>query len=255
MKTSAVWLLCAAATAFGATPLAADPLAAGLGETAMFVSAPVSDSELAGLRGGFTTPGGINVALAVQMDAAINGVLALRTVFRIDQGVPVVAVYAPAPGAAPIAPSVGVGDAGAGTALMVVRTGPAGIASVTPAVPATVNLRVSSGPDVNFGTAPAGWSPLALNVGGAPVATDAGSVSLRQLPSGSVVELVGVQLVVTQIVGQSFANIVQNSANNRTIDTATTVNIDLANTAATAAAVGAARVAGFAGRISAGLVR
>jgi hypothetical protein len=53
---------------------------------------PLSDEELGGTRGGFTLPNGLEVALAVITETRIDGQLAVRSSYRIDDGAPVVLV-------------------------------------------------------------------------------------------------------------------------------------------------------------------
>ena len=57
-------------------------------------AAPVADPILAEQRGGFRLPSGIDVALSVQTQTAVNGAVLLRTVFQIDQGAPNFTIYA-----------------------------------------------------------------------------------------------------------------------------------------------------------------
>lgn len=216
-------------------------------------AARASDAELAGMRGGFEVPGGVDVSLAVQMDAAVNGALVLRTVFRVDQGTPSLAVYAPPPGTAGpswTAPATNASTNTASPPPVVVLVGQNGISTVQPASTVPTSISVSTTGNPAIGVAPPGWSALPVSVGGPAVQTAAGTIKLIPVAQGTQVQLAGMQLAVTQIVGQAFLNSVQNSANNRMIDTATTVNIDLRNTGATAAAIGAARVANIANQVA-----
>ena len=59
--------------------------------------APLSDAELARQRGGFRLPNGVDVALTVQTQTAVDGAVVLRTVFRADQGAPTLTVFTPKP--------------------------------------------------------------------------------------------------------------------------------------------------------------
>lgn len=218
-------------------------------------AARVSDAELSSMRGGFALPGGIDVALAVQMDVAVDGALVLRTVFRADQGAPTLAVYAPAPGqkgpgwSAP-PPNTGV-NAPAAPVVIVDRA--AGITTLQPgyAIPTTVSVSSLGNPSV--GAAPAGLAPLNVTVGGPAVATAGGLVQLTAANGGTRIALDGMGLVVSQLVGQAFLNAVQNSANNRTIDTQTALNVDLRGATATQVATSALRVQDIAGDVAARL--
>lgn len=74
---------------------------------------------------------------------------------------------------------------------------------------------------------PGGVTPIDATVGGAGVATADGTVTLAALPNGVRVELAGDRVDLSHLVGQSFGSVVANSADNRSIDVATTVNISL----------------------------
>ena len=58
----------------------------------------LTDAELARQRGGFRLPNGIDVAMTVQTQSAVDGLVVLKTVFRADQGQPALTVLAPARG-------------------------------------------------------------------------------------------------------------------------------------------------------------
>ena len=59
---------------------------------------PVAEAELETARGGFRLPSGIDVALTVQTQTAIDGAVVLRTEFRANQGAPQFAVFVPKAG-------------------------------------------------------------------------------------------------------------------------------------------------------------
>ena len=63
-----------------------------------FAATPVADEELAEHRGGFRLPGGIDVAMTIDTQTAVDGAVVLRTVFRADQGTPTLATYVPRAG-------------------------------------------------------------------------------------------------------------------------------------------------------------
>ncbi len=65
---------------------------------AQYEAPAVPDPELAEQRGGFRLPSGIDVAITVQTQTAVNGAVVLASVFRADQGAPTVTAYAPKPG-------------------------------------------------------------------------------------------------------------------------------------------------------------
>jgi hypothetical protein len=63
---------------------AAAPAAAQAG--AFGNRAPLAPAELETMRGGFTGPGGLQIAIAVQSETSLNGVAVLRTIFLAESG-------------------------------------------------------------------------------------------------------------------------------------------------------------------------
>lgn len=177
---------------------------------APYTAPAVPDPVLADERGGFRLPNGIDVALTVQTDTAVNGALVLRTVFRADQGSPTLSSYLPQEGQ-----TVAIGRAaGGGTA----QTAPTisfdarGGIQVTPGI-ATVAAAVGTSQDVAVAAADL---------------RDAGDAVTRDT-SGAVrtVTLAGGDLSVTHFAGNAFGSAIANTGSNRAIDTATSVSIDL----------------------------
>lgn len=64
--------------------LAAVPAAAQAGPFGN--RAPLAPAALDAMRGGFTGPGGLQIAIAVQSETSLNGVAILRTIFLADSG-------------------------------------------------------------------------------------------------------------------------------------------------------------------------
>ena len=178
-----------------------------------FAAAPVADAELAGERGGFRLPNGIDVALTVQTDTAVDGALVLRTVFRADHGTPTLSSYVPRDGATVGFTRTNAG--GTGQAAPTISYDARGGIQVTPGATAVAAA---------IGTAKGAIAaiPEGLREAGNAVATDA---------SGPVrtVTLSGGDLVVTHFAGNAFGSAIANSGSDRAIDTATTVSIDLGN--------------------------
>lgn len=91
-------------------------------------------------------------------------------------------------------------------------------------------FNVQNGPTVTVlardGTS-GGVTPVDPAIGGAGVRTADGTVTLVAMPNGMRVELAGDRIDVTHLVGQSFGSVIANSADNRVIDVATTLNISL----------------------------
>ena len=198
-----------------------------MGQVAAPVAAPaLPDHELAAQRGGFRLPNGVDVALTVQTQTAVDGAVVLRTVFRADQGVPSLTVFTPKPGTVV---AVRAGDATAATTAAAAPTisydSRSGI-QVTPGagMPAVTvsNVTVGAAPDT-----PAGLQ--AVDPRGAGVATDAGQVTAMRAAGLDTVQLKAGDLTISHFAGNAFGSAIANSGNDRAIDTQTSVSIDLSN--------------------------
>jgi hypothetical protein len=170
-------------------------------------AATLADDDLDELRGGFILPNGMDVAIGIDIQTSVNGVLALRTMLTTaDAGLPVM--------------FVGDGSASANSA----QPGTAF------AMPGGGMVRV-----VNNGASQmevgAGEQRIEPVANGPAVATPAGSVQLFRDGSGSQVVLNGDSLELRHMVGNFTGSIVANTANDRSISTVVTVNVDLQNSA------------------------
>ncbi len=205
-----------------AAPAAAEPTDGGQ-------PVRLSDTELAQITGKFILPNGVELALTVTSDTVVNGQLILRTVLAVDRvaqvqafgrtGQTPVVAYAAGSGTGATAPS--------GVTVALDRQ--SGIQTVTPTFSVSRGAVTvgAAGADAGAPTAEAlGLTQLALTPGGPAVATADGVVSLQAVRNGSLVTLSGDQLAVSNLVGQSIATAVANSANDRTLDTVTSINID-----------------------------
>ncbi len=75
--------------------LAALPIAAAsAAQASPFAKAPVEDSALRTMRGGFALPGGLDVSIAVQSSTSVNGRPILTTIFSADRGPAALSVFA-----------------------------------------------------------------------------------------------------------------------------------------------------------------
>ncbi|TCP33630.1 hypothetical protein [Sphingomonas sp. BK235] len=193
-------------------------LLAGLGQALFGAIAPVPDATLAGERGGFMLPGGIDVALTVQTQTAVDGAVVLRTVFQASQGAPTLTVYAPRAGETVAAAPVIAARGGAASAPTVTYDSRNGL-QVTPGSGAPA---LAAG----VGTAAAAALPAGLEAvaGGA---TDHGVITQGGEGGVRTVQLSGSDLTVTHLAGHAFGSAIANAGSDRTIDTQTSVAIDL----------------------------
>lgn len=169
--------------------------------------ARVADDELDRARGGFILPNGMDVAVGIDIQTLVNGTLALRTVLNTaDNGLPVV-------------------FAGTGGT----SSTPSGEGNST-VVPGVGVVRVVEGP-APPAEAGAGQQAIELTPNGPAVLTQLGSVQLAKDEAGSIVVLNGDSLELRHMIGNFTGTLVANTANDRSIDTVVTVNIDLQNSA------------------------
>ncbi|MEH3048200.1 hypothetical protein [Sphingomonas adhaesiva] len=189
---------------------------------APFAGVPLADEELAAHRGGFRLPGGVDVAMTIDTQTAVDGAVVLRTVFRADQGTPTLTTWVPRAGE-----TVAAAPAGAAAP---VRTAP------TISYDRQNGIQVTGG--VSAGSAPAGLVlatrpgaiPAGLEQASGGAATAAGQVSERTQGALRLVELTGGDLSVTHIAGGAFGAAIANMGNDRVIETQTSVAIDLSHT-------------------------
>lgn len=80
---------------------------------------------------------------------------------------------------------------------------------------------------VSTSTGQAGQSEVPVQANGATVTTPFGAVSQQSGDRGTIVNLTNQSLTVQHLIGQTSGAIIANTANNQTIDTITTMNIDV----------------------------
>jgi hypothetical protein len=190
--------------------------------TAAFAAPPVADDDLSEMRGGFALPGGIDVAMAVQTETSVNGALLLRSVYRLDQGAPTLQVYAPRTGEQIRGQSVAVGDRTNVPGAVSVAFDRQNGVSISRALPTSVgSVAVGSGKTVASDAGP----PLDLSNG--PVETAAGRVSVSPLALGVRSRIEGDGIDASHVFGAAFGSVVANTANERVVESATTLMLDL----------------------------
>lgn len=173
------------------------------------------DADLGTMRGGLALPGGVDLKLTVHSDTRVDGTTVLRTIFRADAGAPTLQVL--------------VGD-GTGSGIGAAATGPA--VAIT-----------RDGKTAELSTA--GLTEVALAPGQA-IDTVAGRVRLDSLARGARVTLQADALDVSHLVGEGLGSVIANAGDGRTIDTLTTVNIDLSGVSPEALGSAMLRVEGMA---------
>ncbi|RYF05639.1 MAG: hypothetical protein EOO77_28175, partial [Oxalobacteraceae bacterium] len=110
--------------------------------------APVPDRELATMRGGVLLPNGLNVAVGIDIQTRIDGVLALHTIYTSEQPNPGIRVYTDgtnSPATAPTTTTVTTGTSGMVPTVLVGRS-PTGTTITTSTLNAPMTVNVVSGP-------------------------------------------------------------------------------------------------------------
>ncbi|NJC32930.1 hypothetical protein GGR88_000404 [Sphingomonas jejuensis] len=249
-----IFALIGLAVAAPATPVAAETAEPG---TDIVVTArpfrgeKVPDEALATMRGGFRLPSGIDVSLAVQSETSVDGLLLLRSVYRIDDGAPKLALFAPAPGQTVRTQPVEANGASAG-GLAVSFDRSSGVVFV-PSGTTRPAVSVSSGASP-AAAAPDGLAPIDIAPGGS-VDTNGGTVRLVDAGGQIQARLDGMEIDVGHVFGQGFGTIIANSGNDRTIDTVTTISLDLTGTTPFNLGSAAMRIDGLATDAVRGMIR
>lgn len=194
-----------------APPMADNPVFEGkavLAEKPLFGgAATVADDALDEMRGGFILPNGMDVTVGIDIQTTVNGVLALRSlVTTADAGLPVL--------------FVGDGGAQANSAQ----------GGTTVTLPGGGVVRLVDGGASSMEGGP-GQQRVEAVPNGAAVSTPSGTVRLLSDDSGSQVVLNGDSLELRHMIGNFTGSVVANTANDRSISTVVTVNVDLQNSA------------------------
>jgi hypothetical protein len=196
------------------------------GAAPAFEDPQVPDPVLAEQRGGVRLPNGIDLALTVQTQTAVNGSVVLQTVFKLDEGAPNFTVYAPPDNRTVTAPQA----SGEGNGAVTV-------------IPPTVIYDSRSGLQVTRGTtmpplsistsAPQGTSTVPEGLEqidpGAGVQTDNGKLTAAAQNGVRSIELTAPDFSVVHFAGNAFGSAIANTGNDRAINSETTISIDLSN--------------------------
>lgn len=186
----------------------------------VFDQAPLADSELADLRGGIRLPNGIDAALTIETQTAVDGAIVLMTVVKIDIGAPEVAVFAPADGTS--VPTQQQQDSAGGSGSQGLPTISFDNRNGLHIVPGAGRLPVTVARDP-----PKAGSAVPDNLvridTATPVQTDGGRITAGSRS----IELATSDLQVLHLTGNAFGSAIANSGSDRAIDTQTTVSLDL----------------------------
>jgi hypothetical protein len=188
----------------------------------------VPDEALAQMRGGVRLPNGLVVAIGIDIQTRVDGVLVLHTVYTSDgpnAGIRVFTDGTGAPGTAPGTTTVTTTASG-GVPIVTVDRSPGGT-TISPgqSTPgATINL-VNGGPATWLDGE--GQTPVPVTANGPAIAAAPGEIRLETGTAGASVILVTPTLEVRQLVGSATGLVVANTANDRSIETVSSINVDL----------------------------
>jgi hypothetical protein len=194
--------------------------------------APVPDRELATMRGGVLLPNGLNVAIGIDIQTRIDGVLALHTIFSSEApgGIRVYTDGTTSPSQAPGTVAVSAGDPSWPT-VVVSRTS-AGTSVSAPTDSSSPAVNVLAGPASGWLDA-SGQTAVPVTANGPAVAAAPGTIRLVSDDRGSQVTLVTPTTEVRHLVGQATGAVIANTANDTSIDTVSTINVNLLGVPAT----------------------
>lgn len=196
----------------------------------IFAAPRVPDRQLASMRGGMRLPNGFDVSIGIDIQTRVDGVLVLHTLYASDGPITGVRVYTDGKDGDRFAPgTVVVTNPGmSGAPVIVTSRSPTGTTvSVTPQVGSSV-VNLVNGPEATWVTAE-GQTQVPVTVNGGPVTTGPGTFMLTSNAGGTIATLDTGDLQISHLVGQATGAVIANTANDRVIDTVSSVNIDLAN--------------------------
>jgi len=199
--------------------------AIGIAAAPSFDAPELPDAVLAEQRGGVRLPNGIDLALTVQTQTAVNGSIVLQTVFSIVDGAPTVTVLTPEPGHTVAAPTTS-GEAGASMATAPTVTYDRQNGLQVSAGRSMVPVNLGGRADASRPAVPEGLQAIDAST---PVSTDAGLVTATAERSVRSVTLAGSDLSITHFAGNAFGSAIANARNDTAIQTETTISLDLRN--------------------------
>lgn len=185
---------------------------------------PVPDHELASMRGGMLLPNGLNVAVGIDIQTRIDGVLALHTIYSSEgpnSGIRVYTDGTTSPSTAPTTTVVSTQGAP-----VVVSWSPTQTTVIPSGGGPAMTINVVAGPMSNWLDA-AGQTLIPVSTNGPAIDAAPGRFSLTNDTQGARVTLMAPSIEVQHLVGQATGAVILNTANNRVVDTVSSINVDL----------------------------
>lgn len=189
---------------------------------ATFEEPTVPEPVLAEQRGGFRLPNGIDVALSIDSRTAINGAIVLQTVVKIDEGAPVVTAYVPKNGES-VGLAMNQSGTGGAPAATVTYDEQRGLIVTKPTFSPSVSV---GGGQNGAGTPVEGLQEVDLSQ---RFTSANGEIRKGMFGAAEAIEFSTADLSVLHLTEGVYGSAILNSGSNRTIDTQTTISIDLQN--------------------------
>jgi hypothetical protein len=191
------------------------------------VSQPVDDVALDRMRGGLLLPNGLDVAIGIDIQTWVDGSLTLHTVYASDGPQAGTRVYTDGTEATKLAPGTTTvpGSSQMGMPLILTGRSPSGtVIAVGARDIQTVNIL--DAPPSNWLTG-GGETLIPVRADGQPVTSDVGTITLTETGKGAQVLLKADDLEIRHLLGQATGVVIANTANDRIIESVSSVNIDL----------------------------
>lgn len=189
---------------------------------------PLSNLALSRMRGGLRLPNGLDVSLGIDIQTRVDGLLALHTVYASEGPATGVRVFTDGAKPVPTAPATTTvsADAVAGVPVLVIDRSPTGTTIMPTSSVAATTVNLVNG-DPSTWLSGEGQTQVPVTPNGPAVAAEPGSVRLTSDESGAVVTLQAPNLEIRHLVGQATGTFVANTGDNRSIDTISSVNVDV----------------------------
>ncbi|MDD1453255.1 hypothetical protein NHF48_023630 [Sphingomonas sp. H160509] len=203
-------------------------LSAAISSTDLSDQLPVPDTELATMRGGVLLPNGLNVAIGIDIQTRIDGVLALHTIYSSESPTSGVRIYTDgttSPRTAATSQAVTTGGDNTGMTVLVSRS-PTGTTITPSAGGGAMTVNVVAGPTSGWLDA-SGQTNVPVVANGPAISANAGAIALSINDQGTRVTFAGPSIEVQHLVGQATGVVIANTANDRTIDTVSSINVNL----------------------------
>jgi hypothetical protein len=190
---------------------------------------PVPDQLLATMRGGMRLPNGLDLTLGIDLQTRVDGQLVLHTTYASEGAAQGIRVFYDGGADVQTPPATQTVATGAtpGTPVLIVDRSPTGSTLVpTASAPATTVNLVSG--DQSTWLNGVGQIEVPLTADGQSVRAGPGDYSLAQSEAGTAVVLKSDDYEVQHLIGEATGVVLANTGSDRSIDTVSSINVDIA---------------------------